>query len=75
MNEFFQRVKETFHRSVEFVREVRKELNNVSWPSRPELVGTTIVVIVSVFFFGLFLAVVDMMVKPGMDYILRRGTP
>ncbi len=61
--------------AVEFVKDVRKELNNVSWPSRSELTGTTIVVIVAVFFFGFFLWIVDQMVGPGMQFILRSGRP
>ena len=51
---------------IEFVKETRKELNNVSWPSWPELRGTTIVVIVAVFFFGFFLWAVDLVVGPAM---------
>ncbi|NLT33590.1 MAG: preprotein translocase subunit SecE [Acidobacteria bacterium] len=54
----------------EFLKETRKELKNVSWPGRREVTGTTIVVIVTVFFFGLFLFVVDLFVRAGMKYIL-----
>jgi len=53
----------------EFLSQTRKELNNVSWPSRREVTGTTLVVIVSVFFFGFFLFVVDFIVSNGMDYL------
>lgn len=73
MNEFLQKLKASFISSIEFIKETRKELHNVSWPTRRELLGTTLVVIVSVFFFGFFLWVVDIVVGTGMEYIRRIG--
>lgn len=73
MKDFFLRIKDRFRRSVEFIRDVRKELNMVSWPSRTELTGTTIVVIVAVFLFGFFLYLVDMGVGAGMNYLFSRA--
>ncbi len=55
MTGFFQKIKDFFKGIVEFMRDTRKELHNVSWPGRRELVSTTVVVIVAVFFFGFFL--------------------
>ena len=57
----------------EFLVDVRKEVGKVSWPSRTELTGTTMVVIVAVFFFGFFLYLVDLIVRMGMEYVLRVG--
>src|SRR3989442_4449436 len=48
-------VKEWTQTAKQFYADVRSEMKKVSWPSRQEVVGTTIVVIVAVFFFGLFL--------------------
>ncbi len=73
MKEFFERVRERFKSGVEFIRDVRNELNKVSWPSRNELVGTTTVVIIAVFFFGFYLFVVDIVVKAGMDLLYRHA--
>lgn len=73
IRDFGDRLKERFRNSVEFLRETRKELNNVSWPSRTELTGTTMVVIVTVFFFGFFLYVIDLIVHAGMQYVFRVG--
>jgi preprotein translocase subunit SecE len=73
MKDFFLRIKDRFRRSIEFIRDVRKELNMVSWPSRTELTGTTIVVIVAVFLFGFFLYLVDMGVGAGMNYLFSRA--
>ncbi len=65
MTEFFQKLGAWFKGIIEFLKDTRKELNNVSWPSRREVTGTTFVVIVAVFFFGFFLAVVDAAVTYG----------
>jgi len=69
---FLQKIKDFFRNIVEFMRDTRKELHNVSWPSRRELISTTVVVIVAVFFFGFFLWVVDLGVSPSMNYVINR---
>jgi len=46
-------------------------MKKVSWPSRQEVIGTTIVVIVAVFFFGLYLGAVDQLLGLGMSWVLR----
>ena len=46
-------------------------MKKVSWPSRQEVVGTTVVVIVAVFFFGLYLGVVDELLGRGLSWVLR----
>ncbi len=48
-------------RGIEFLREVRLELKKVTWPSRPEVVGTTGVVLVIVFIFSVFLYLADLL--------------
>jgi preprotein translocase subunit SecE len=42
-----------------FLRDARAELKKVTWPSRAEVTSTTIVVILSVFFFGFYLFFMD----------------
>jgi len=69
MNDFFEKVRRSFRGIIDFLKETRKELNNVSWPGRREVTGTTIVVIASVFFFGLFFFVVDIIVNTGMNHL------
>ena len=56
---------------IDFVKDTRKEMFNVSWPGRREVISTTGVVIVAVFFFGFFLFVVDLLINNGMGYILK----
>ena len=72
MKDFLAKWKERFISAVEFIRDVRKELRNVSWPSRSELTGTTVVVLVAIFFFAFYLFVVDAMVGTGMDHLFKR---
>jgi preprotein translocase subunit SecE len=48
-------------RGIEFLREVRLELKKVTWPTRPEVVGTTGVVLVIVFIFSVFLYMADLL--------------
>jgi preprotein translocase subunit SecE len=42
-----------------FLREVRSEINKVTWPKRREVRGTTIVVLITCVVFGVYLWFVD----------------
>jgi len=55
----------------QFYGDVRSEMKKVSWPSRQEVIGTTIVVVVAVFFFGLYLGAVDQLLGLGLSWVLR----
>jgi len=55
----------------QFYADVRSEMKKVSWPSRQEVFGTTIVVIVAVFFFGIYLGVVDELLGRALNWLLR----
>ena len=44
----------------QFVEDVVKELKRTTWPSKPEVLGTTLVVIVAVLIISAFLGVVDL---------------
>jgi preprotein translocase subunit SecE len=56
-------------RSKQFYLDVRSEMRKVSWPSRQEVMSTTIVVIVAVFFFGLYLGFVDYVLGNGVKQL------
>ena len=53
-----------------FLSEVVSELKKTTWPSRKEVYGTTVVVIVAVLITALYLFVVDKTLERGMTYIL-----
>ncbi len=48
-----------FTKAAEFLREVKVELKKVTWPTRKQTTGTTIVVIVFVFVVAAFLGLFD----------------
>jgi len=46
-------------KGIQFLREVKVELKKVTWPSRKQTMGSTVVVLVIVSIISLFLGVVD----------------
>jgi preprotein translocase subunit SecE len=44
---------------IQFIRDVQLEMKRVSWPSRSEVVSTTVICMIAVVFFGLYLWGVD----------------
>jgi preprotein translocase subunit SecE len=57
-------------RSRRFFSEVRNETGRVTWPSRKEVYATTVVVILTSIFFGVYLAGVDFVLTRLMDWVL-----
>ena len=55
-----------------FLSEVRNELKRVTWPSQKEVYATTVVVILTSIFFGLYLFVVDYGVNSVVQWVFRR---
>ena len=55
----------------QFFMEVRLEMRKVSWPGRREVYGTTVVVIFAVFFFGVYLGLIDLVLRLGVDNIFK----
>ncbi len=49
-----------FQKAIEFLREVKVELKKVTWPTRKQTTGTTIVVIIFVFVVSAFLGLFDL---------------
>jgi preprotein translocase subunit SecE len=46
-----------------FIGQVKTEMKKVSWPSKDELVGSTIVVIMTTLFLGLFIGICDLILS------------
>jgi preprotein translocase subunit SecE len=46
-------------KSLQFLREVKLELKKVTWPTRKQTIGSTLVVIILVMIISLFLGIVD----------------
>jgi preprotein translocase subunit SecE len=65
-----EKAKDWTERSKQFYLDVRSEMKKVSWPARQEIVGTTIVVVATVFFFGLYLGMVDYVLTISLERVL-----
>jgi preprotein translocase subunit SecE len=66
-----ERVRGTIADTREFLHDVRVEMKQVTWPSREDVISTTTVVIATVFFFGVFLAITDWLVNQGISYVFK----
>jgi preprotein translocase subunit SecE len=55
-----------------FLTEVRNELKRVTWPSRKEVYATTLVVILTSIFFGLYLFAVDGLLNISIQWIFKQ---
>ena len=51
---------------------MRNELKRVTWPSQKEVYATTVVVILTSLFFGIYLFVLDQVFFNLVQWILRR---
>ena len=58
-NSFLEKVKVWPTRTRDYFKELQNEMRRVTWPNRKQVEGTTAVVILTVFAFAGFFAVVD----------------
>ena len=61
----------------EFVSEVREELTRVSFPSRDDVRNTTIIVVLNVIFFAVFLFLVDQIwvyLLQGLEWLINKAS-
>lgn len=56
---------------VRFLQEVQGELHKIVWPKWEDFVGSTIVVLVLVSFFALYLGLVDLIFSKAAWYIFQ----
>ncbi len=66
-----KRILEGPQRFYRFYGDVRAELKKVTWPAKKEVYGTTVVVVLTVFFFGIYLFVVDLVLKNGVAWVME----
>ena len=59
-------------RSRRFLAEVRNELSRVTWPSRREVYATTLVVILTSIFFGIYLYAIDLVLNLMMGWLYTK---
>ena len=61
-----------FERARLFLSEVRNELKRVTWPSQKEVYATTVVVIATSVFFGVYLFALDSLLLTIFQWVLRK---
>jgi preprotein translocase subunit SecE len=65
-----EKIKGWYQSSKQFYLDVRAEMKKVSWPSKDEVFGTTVIVVASVFFFGIYLGLIDAVLAQGFKRVL-----
>ena len=62
-----------FARLGQYFRDVRSEMRRVVWPQRPEVINSSIVVVVTLLFFIVFTFIVDSLVVQALRLITNLG--
>ena len=65
-----ERFKNGWTRLRTFLHEVVVETRKVTWPSRDEVMATTVVVIAASFIFGIFLYLCDLVFFKGVQWLI-----
>ena len=55
-----------------FFNDIKLEMSKVSWPNRDELIGSTIIVIVSLAILSLFIGICDILLSKIVNVIMTR---
>jgi preprotein translocase subunit SecE len=71
MADFGSGLRDWWDRTKTFLSEVRAEMKKVSYPSRDEVMGTTVVVIVTSVIFAVFLWVADFLIIRGYESLFK----
>ena len=58
-------------KAIQFLSEVKNEVNKVTWPSKKEAMGGTAVVLVVVFFMAVFLGLIDALLSKIVATLLK----
>jgi preprotein translocase subunit SecE len=68
---FIENVKGLPERIKSFYGDVRNEMRKVTTPSRKEVEATTVVVIITVFIFGVYFWMVDGVIGRSLDWVFK----
>ena len=69
------RKQRSFERLWEFLHEVRAEMRRVSWPTMKHVQNTTIITVIAVIFFAVYLFAVDQALSRlilGLDWLIEK---
>ncbi|MEO6300171.1 MAG: preprotein translocase subunit SecE [Paracoccaceae bacterium] len=56
---------------IQFIQQVRNEVAKVSWPTRREVMLTTIMVFIMAALTATFFSLVDLTIRSGLTYVLN----
>ncbi len=56
---------------LQFIQQVRAEVAKVVWPTRREVMLTTVMVFILAALTAVFFAIVDILIRGGLQYVLR----
>ncbi len=56
-----------------YVKNVKSEMQRVVWPTRPELINASLIVLGALIFFGVFIAIMDNVVIVPLTWIANLG--
>ncbi len=56
---------------LQFIQQVRAEVAKVVWPTRREVMLTTVMVFILAALTAVFFAVVDILIRGGLQYVLN----
>jgi preprotein translocase subunit SecE len=62
-----------FARLTGYLRDVRSEMKRVVWPNRPEVINSSVVVVVTLFFFTIYITLTDLVVQRIVFLIQKIG--
>jgi preprotein translocase subunit SecE len=68
---FFDKLKSWPERIKAFYNDVRTEMRKVTSPSWKEVRATTTVVVITVFLFGVYFAIIDYVIQGGVTYLFN----
>ena len=63
--------KSTWLQIQDYVSDVRTEMRRVTWPSKQEIYGTTVMVLITTFLFGVYFWLCDQTFSHSVSKILR----
>lgn len=58
---------------LQFLQQVRAEVGKVSWPSRREVMLTTVMVLIMAALTAVFFSIIDMVIRVGVQMLLGAG--
>lgn len=56
---------------IQFIQQVRSEVAKVSWPTRREVMLTTLMVFIMAALTATFFSLVDILIKAGLTFVLN----